>query len=339
MYVLPMTDLQRDFYSTLLAPFHDHELSEVAGRGSKTLTYIDKRALENRLDTVCGPAGWRPEYRFENGVCVCRLSILTPGHEAKAGGVHSFFTGCFWVSKEDGGANEGMAKKVSGEIVEGTDNDAKGFFTNALRLAAQDAWVIGRHLYEKSVPLRLDLENAPLRSTPVARAGTAAGKYLTLPYPLPEEGRGRIDRSRSRSAEVYQAPTPQPAGPTEAPEPTDQPIQSSRGGEPVWTWAKRMRSTYGTHLTHEVIDGARALDPGDWSNTWDSTVTRPVCLDLIAYLMTTPGYQSRFGNLAYVVSGHSGIGCTRTGSPEHRRAPLSWLMKPRSFVTRRHTKH
>jgi hypothetical protein len=67
MYVLPMTDLQREFYNALFAPFHDYELSEVAGRGTKTLTYIDKRALENRLDTVCGPAGWRPEYRFGMG--------------------------------------------------------------------------------------------------------------------------------------------------------------------------------------------------------------------------------------------------------------------------------
>jgi hypothetical protein len=88
MYVLPMTDLQREFYNALFAPFRPEELSEAPGRGTKTLTYIDKPALENRLDTVCGPTGWRPEYRFENGVWICTLSILVPGPEARPGSSH-----------------------------------------------------------------------------------------------------------------------------------------------------------------------------------------------------------------------------------------------------------
>ena len=60
-YSLSMTDLQRDFYHALLAPFKPEELSEVPARGgNKMLTYVDKRAIENRLDTACGPAGWYP---------------------------------------------------------------------------------------------------------------------------------------------------------------------------------------------------------------------------------------------------------------------------------------
>src|SRR4051812_40017229 len=88
MYVLPMTDLQSAFYHALLAPFAPHELSEVPARGGggkKTLTYLDKRALENRLDTVCGPAGWRPEYEATNRGYRCTLALLVPTSKAKAG--------------------------------------------------------------------------------------------------------------------------------------------------------------------------------------------------------------------------------------------------------------
>lgn len=56
MYQLPMTKLQAAIYHAFLAPFRDDELSEVPSRGSnKTLTYFDKRALENRWDTACTP--------------------------------------------------------------------------------------------------------------------------------------------------------------------------------------------------------------------------------------------------------------------------------------------
>ena len=48
-YQLTMTQEQLDFWHALLAPFQDHELSQVP-RGGKTLTYVDKRALDNRLD-------------------------------------------------------------------------------------------------------------------------------------------------------------------------------------------------------------------------------------------------------------------------------------------------
>jgi len=73
MYVLTLTKLQSAFFQALLAPFRDKELSKAPARGSKkTQTYIDKRALENRLDTVCGQSTSQRERR-------CKMSaIATP---------------------------------------------------------------------------------------------------------------------------------------------------------------------------------------------------------------------------------------------------------------------
>ena len=42
------------------------------------------------------------------------------------------------------------------------DNDEKSGYTNALRRAAQDAWGIGRYLYNKGIPGFIDPNNLPL---------------------------------------------------------------------------------------------------------------------------------------------------------------------------------
>jgi len=76
-YRLTMTEEAIGFWHALWAPFQDHELSQVP-RGGKTLTYVDKRALENRLDTVCGPHGWWNEFLATDRGMICELSILVP---------------------------------------------------------------------------------------------------------------------------------------------------------------------------------------------------------------------------------------------------------------------
>jgi len=165
-YVLELTDLQLAFWNALWAPFHPHELSEVPGRGTSVLTYLDKRAIENRLDTVCGPTGWYPTYSVgDGGVMVCALSILVPGPEAKQPAILG--NGWHWLTKEDGGGKEDMVKKSGGELIRDDDNSAKSLFTNSLRRAAQDSWGIGRYLYKKGTPLWLNLDNRPLERTPV----------------------------------------------------------------------------------------------------------------------------------------------------------------------------
>ena len=192
-YTLTMTALQRDFYHALLAPFHAHELSEVPGRGTSVLTYLDKRAIENRLDTVCGPAGWYPTYAFNpSGVMICSLSILVPGPKAEQ--PPSTSGDWTWVAKEDGGGNEEMVKKSGGELVRDDDNSAKSLFTNSLRRAAQDAWGIGRYLYKKGVPGWLSVDNLPLEPTPV-RMQNEQNKTDDDPGKLPTLGRHRDIRA------------------------------------------------------------------------------------------------------------------------------------------------
>jgi hypothetical protein len=84
-YKLTLTRLQSEFYHALLAPFRPDELSEVPARGSKRiLTYLDKRALENRLDTVYDTHGWYPTYEATARGHKCRLFILVPTADAGA---------------------------------------------------------------------------------------------------------------------------------------------------------------------------------------------------------------------------------------------------------------
>jgi hypothetical protein len=230
-----MTDLQREFYNALFAPFHDDELSEVEGRGSKKLTYIDKRALENRLDTVCGPDGWRPEYRFENGVYICTLSILVPGPEARPGSSPYSPSGWIWVSMEVGGGNEGMIKKVIGEITEDTDNDAKSFFTNALRRAAQDAW-------GKGVSLWYDPDNRPLNASLPARAIEQEPEVAPTPEAVatPPDGPTSIPSSQARCSTTSSAsspPTETSASDLQQSSPIVQPIQLPRDCRTVRLWS------------------------------------------------------------------------------------------------------
>ena len=212
-YVLTMTELQCGFYHALLAPFHPHELSEVTGRGPKALTYVDKRAIENRLDTVCGPDGWYPRYKSaEAGLIICSLSIFVPGPYAKLPASEG--NGWHWITKEDGAGYEGMVKKVSGEVVRDDDNDSKSAVTNALRRVAQDAWGIGRYLYRKGVPGWLDPNNSPLNPEPVKTVGDplekngltpgdaareAARRYRDVAFPIrlfPAPRSSATDRSK-----------------------------------------------------------------------------------------------------------------------------------------------
>jgi hypothetical protein len=51
-----MAPHQLAFWRELLAPFPKEVLSETS-RGGKKLTYIDKRSITNRLDSVLGPDG------------------------------------------------------------------------------------------------------------------------------------------------------------------------------------------------------------------------------------------------------------------------------------------
>lgn len=88
----------------------------------KVLAYIDNRAMQDRLDDVCGVGGWRNEFRPMNDGMLCGLSILIDGE---------------WVTKWDG------APQTEIEAV-------KGGLSNAMKRAGVQ-WGIGRYLYHVDV--------------------------------------------------------------------------------------------------------------------------------------------------------------------------------------------
>lgn len=110
----------------LKAPFQPGDLDwRIQSSGVKNnkpwaivLCYVDARAVQNRLDEVCGPENWKANYRQLEGGVMCTLSIRV---------------GDQWVDKEDGSPET----KVEA---------FKGGISKALVRAAS-AWGVGRYLY------------------------------------------------------------------------------------------------------------------------------------------------------------------------------------------------
>ncbi len=98
----------------------------VSKRTSKGLAaaYITNRAIQDRLDAVCGSGDWRNEFTIgPGGGVLCGLSIRVDRED----GTHE------WVTKWDGADN--------------TDIEAvKGGLSNAMKRCATQ-WGIGRYLY------------------------------------------------------------------------------------------------------------------------------------------------------------------------------------------------
>lgn len=87
---------------------------------AKVLAYVTNRAIQNRLDDVCGPENWRNEYRRgPDGGVLCGISIRIDGE---------------WITKFDGAPN--------------TEFEAiKGGLSDAMKRSAVQ-WGIGRYLYD-----------------------------------------------------------------------------------------------------------------------------------------------------------------------------------------------
>jgi hypothetical protein len=162
------------------------------------MAYVTNRAIMDRLDSVCGPGGWRNEYTAgPAGGVLCGLSIRI---------------GSEWVTKWDGAEN--------------TDFESvKGGLSNAMKRAAVQ-WGIGRYLYDMPsqwVPLnqygkfeqepKVPAKFLPDRSPQPPRANSGLGItptpslsaedlneiYVTAAKPKgvsPEAFRRMVDRAR-----------------------------------------------------------------------------------------------------------------------------------------------
>lgn len=113
-----------DMFERLAEPFPAEAISWRVGSTTKekdkgmALAYLDARDVMDRLDLICGPAGWQCRYSHANGKTVCDIGV-------KAGDE--------WVWKADGAGD--------------TDVEAeKGALSDAFKRAAV-RWGVGRYLY------------------------------------------------------------------------------------------------------------------------------------------------------------------------------------------------
>lgn len=114
-----------DMFEALAAPFPPDAISWRVGSttGDKSkgmaLAYIDARDVQDRLDEVCGPAGWERRHPHVSGTTTCELAIWIEGRG--------------WVTKTDGAGD--------------TDVEAqKGSLSDSFKRAAVN-WGVGRYLY------------------------------------------------------------------------------------------------------------------------------------------------------------------------------------------------
>lgn len=115
----------------LSAPFATTDVEWKPGATTRDKTkglamaYLTSRAVQDRLDAVCGPADWRNEYRpGPDGGVVCGISVYVDRGDGSAPE---------WVTKWDGADN--------------TDVEAvKGGLSGSMKRAAV-MWGIGRSLY------------------------------------------------------------------------------------------------------------------------------------------------------------------------------------------------
>jgi hypothetical protein len=111
----------------LSAPFDPSEVkfkpAAVSGDRALALAYVDARVIQDRLDEVCGVAGWQDSYRvLPEGAVVCRLRLKI---------------GDQWITKVDVGSPSGQPDN---------GDRTKAAFSDALKRAAVK-FGIGRYLY------------------------------------------------------------------------------------------------------------------------------------------------------------------------------------------------
>ena len=206
----------------LAAPFPPADVEWKPGATTRdkskglAMCYISSRAVQNRLDAVCGPADWRNEFRPgpEGGV-LCGISVYVERADGTAE----------WITKWDGS--------------ESTDIEAvKGGLSGSMKRAAVQ-WGIGRYLYDLPAQwVRLDdrgrfaeTPRIPREHLPQANGQTRSdARPAQRPQNAPSSNRaqasGRPQPSAgqrpggARSQSGSQRPTGRPAP------------QRSRGGRP-----------------------------------------------------------------------------------------------------------
>lgn len=275
------------FWQELLAPFDDHQLSTTR-RGGKDLTYVCKRALTNRVDSVCGPDGWDVEYKATARGYTARVGINCPQNDGT----------WRWLYKEDGAGFEemGQVNKTTNEFEYDVDNDEKSGYTNALRRALQDAWGCGRYLYKKGIPTFLD-PNAGSPST-VTAAPPQAARQAPAQAPAP----------------VAQAPAQAPPAATQPPKQYDN-FKFPKPGKSVFAWAKEMERTFETTLVAGMGKDGEKLGVGSKFDSWDEAAVSAICAKIINYITTLPTYKGQFDELIGTFNANAAAAAATVAAP------------------------
>ena len=132
--------MQPSDLSRLADPFDPSDIDWKPGATTRdkskglAMAYLSSRAVQQRLDDVCGPADWRNEFREgPGGGVLCGISVRVE----RADGTSE------WVTKWDGSENSQV------EAV-------KGGLSGSMKRAAVQ-WGVGRYLYDIPSPwVRLD---------------------------------------------------------------------------------------------------------------------------------------------------------------------------------------
>lgn len=152
------------------------------------LAYVTNRAIQNRLDEVCGPENWKNEYREwsigdKHGV-LCGISIRTDGE---------------WVTKWDGADN--------------TDIEAiKGGLSGSMKRAAVQ-WGIGRYIYDLEERFAVISDNGKHFASGKDKATGKTYRFKWNPPTLPEWALPAEKPTQSAGQKTVARKTAEPAQP------------------------------------------------------------------------------------------------------------------------------
>lgn len=167
----------KELKNDLQAPFDPFDIEwrvQSAGRTAQgklwalIIPYVDNRAIQERLDNVCGTENWRNEYTYPTDRAIlCGISIKVEDE---------------WLTKWDG------AEETNIEAV-------KGGLSSAMKRAAVQ-WGIGRYLYRLDATYVMPQDQQPQSLegyivTPVKIEGKKTRIYFKRPklppWAMPKE--------------------------------------------------------------------------------------------------------------------------------------------------------
>jgi hypothetical protein len=191
-------------YARLRDPFPSVDVEWRIGRSginggrpwATVLAYITNRAIQERLDIVCGPENWKNEYRpGPDGGVLCGISIWDDVKKE-------------WITKWDGAANTEVKESGKDDL----DTNIKGGLSASMKRAGAQ-WGMGRYLYSIPEGFAEFVEKGNHYGYTKIKDDTQKGRYWnppTLPrWALPSDG--KAPEPKASPAEV-DAPKPeQPA--------------------------------------------------------------------------------------------------------------------------------